>query len=358
MATEPYPARYWETLPNGRIRCTLCPRRCTMAEGQEGFCWVRKNVGGRLVLTTYGKSSGFSVDPIEKKPLNHFFPGTEVLSFGTAGCNLGCKFCQNWDISKSRETEILSVSASPEEIAVTAAREKIKSVAFTYNDPVIFLEYAVDTAIECRKRDIKTVAVTAGYISDEPRREFFQYMDAANVDLKGFSEEFYRKYTGVHLQPVLDTLLYIKNQTHVWLEITTLIIPGLNDSDEEIEAESKWIMDNLGPDVPLHFTAFHPAWKLKEPPPTSPSDLCNARDIAMTAGLRYVFTGNVRDADCQSTWCPVCGEVLIERDWYRILSWNLTPDGRCSKCGESIPGLFEGPPRQVSPYPRRIVPGK
>ena len=329
-----------------------------MAEGQEGFCWVRKNVGGQLVLTTYGKSSGFCVDPIEKKPLNHFYPGTEVLSFGTAGCNMGCKFCQNWDISKSREMETLSATATPEQIAVSADEEGIKSVAFTYNDPVIFLEYAVDTAIECHKRNIKTVAVTAGYICEEPRREFFGHMDAANVDLKAFSEEFYQKYTGTHLQPVLDTLLYLKKETDVWLEITTLIIPGLNDSEEDIAAESEWILKNLGPDIPLHFTAFHPAWKLMEPPPTSPSDLSNARDIAMSVGLRYVFTGNVHDVDCQSTWCHNCGETLIERDWYRLLTWNLTPDGRCTNCGTPCAGHFEKKPRQPAFSRRRVFPGK
>lgn len=328
-----------------------------MAEGQEGFCWVRKNEHGRLVLTTYGKSSGFCVDPIEKKPLNHFYPGTEVLSFGTAGCNMGCKFCQNWDISKSRQVETLSTKASPEQIAVSAVENGIKSVAFTYNDPVIFLEYAVDTAIECRKRDIRTVAVTAGYICDKPREEFFRYMDAANVDLKAFSEEFYQKYTGAHLQPVLDTLIHLKRKTDIWLEVTTLVIPGLNDSDEEIESEAKWIMDNLGPDVPLHFSAFHPAWKLTEPPPTSPSDLCNARDIAMSAGLRYVFTGNVHDVDCQSTWCHSCGEILIKRDWYTLLDWNLTPDGRCNKCGEPCAGHFEEKPDIKDFHRRRVFPG-
>ncbi len=358
MSSIFHPARYGETLENGRIRCNLCPRFCTMAEVQDGFFWVRKNAGGQLVLTTYGKSSGFCVDPIEKKPLNHFYPGTEVLSFGTAGCNMGCKFCQNWDISKSREMETLSSTATPEQIAVSADEDGIKSVAFTYNDPVIFLEYAVDTAIECHKRNIKTVAVTAGYICEEPRREFFGHMDAANVDLKAFSEEFYQKYTGTHLQPVLDTLLYLKKETDVWLEITTLIIPGLNDSEEDIAAESEWILKNLGPDVPLHFTAFHPAWKLMEPPPTSPSDLSNARDVAMSAGLHYVFTGNVHDVDCQSTWCHNCGEVLIERDWYRLLTWNLTPDGCCANCGTPCAGHFEKKPRQPAFSRRRVFPGK
>jgi len=358
MKTRSHPARYWETLENERIRCNLCPRFCTMSEGQEGFCWVRKNEGGRLVLTTYGKSSGFCADPIEKKPLNHFFPGSQVLSFGTAGCNMGCKFCQNWDISKSRETQTLSSKASPEQIAITAAEEGIKSVAFTYNDPVIFLEYAVDTAVECHRRNVKTVAVTAGYICDEPRREFFSHMDAANVDLKAFNEDFYYKYTGAHLQPILDTLLYIKNETDTWLEITTLVIPGLNDSNREIREMAQWISRNLGPDVPLHFSAFHPAWKLKEPGPTPPQTLTRAREIALGEGLRYVFTGNVHDPGGQSTWCHNCGELLIERDWYQLGTWNLTDDGRCSSCGESCAGYFEEAPRQSGPTRRRIFPGR
>ena len=309
------------------------------------------------MLTTYGKSSGFCVDPIEKKPLNHFYPGTEVLSFGTAGCNMGCKFCQNWDISKSRQTATLSSAARPDQIAATAAEDEIKSVAFTYNDPVIFIEYAIDTAIECRKRDIKTVAVTAGYICEKPREDFFNHMDAANVDLKSFSDEFYQKYTGARLQAVLDTLLHIKHETGTWLEITTLIIPGLNDSSPEIEAESQWIMENLGPDVPLHFSAFHPAWKLTGPPPTPPETLARARDIALRQGLRYVFTGNVHDPAGQSTWCHKCGSRLIGRNWYDLLEWNLTEDGRCGSCGEPCAGVFGVKPRQPEPGRRRIFPG-
>ncbi len=353
-----FPARYGERLENGRIKCNLCPRFCTMADGQEGFCWVRKNEGGKLVLTTYGRSSGFCIDPIEKKPLNHFFPGSQVLSFGTAGCNMGCKFCQNWDISKSRQTQTLSSAAFPEQIASAAVEEGIKSVAFTYNDPVIFLEYAVDTAIECRKRNIKTVAVTAGYICEDPRKEFFEHMDAANVDLKSFSENFYYKYTGAHLQPVLETLRYIRHQTDTWLEITTLVIPGLNDSDAEIREEAKWILDNLGPEVPLHLSAFHPAWKLKNPPPTPPETLSRARDIALSEGLRYVFTGNVHDSGGQSTWCHKCGELLIERDWYQLGRWNLTPEGKCASCGEPCAGYFDKMPVNSAPGRRRISPDR
>lgn len=352
-----HPARFWHGLADGRIQCDLCPRFCRLRDGQRGLCFVRANQGGSMVLTTYGRSSGFCVDPIEKKPLNHFFPGSAVLSFGTAGCNLACRYCQNWDISKSRQVDTLADHAAPGTIARAASELGCRSVAFTYNDPVIFLEYAVDTAAACHESGVKTVAVTAAEILAEPRAEFFAAMDAANVDLKAFSEDFYQRYTGAHLQPVLDTLLYLKNKTDVWFEITTLVIPGLNDAAEDIEAEAKWIMDNLGPDIPLHFSAFHPAWKLTEPPPTSPSDLCAARDIAMSAGLRYVFTGNVHDVDCQSTWCHNCGEVLIERDWYTLLNWNLTTDGRCGRCGEKCAGHFEGRPALQGFHRRRIFPG-
>ena len=260
------PTRYWHRVEDGRIQCDLCPRFCKLHAGQRGLCFVRANHGNEIVLTSYGRSSGFCVDPIEKKPLNHFLPGTPVLSFGTAGCNLACKFCQNWDISKSRETDTLADAASPEKIARVAEQLGCRSVAYTYNDPVIFMEYAIDVAKACRERGIKSVAVTAGYITDEPRREFFQYMDAANVDLKAFTERFYWKITGGHLQPVLDTLVYLKRETDVWFELTTLLIPGENDSDAELDAMTRWVVENLGPDVPMHFTAFHPDWKMLDTP--------------------------------------------------------------------------------------------
>lgn len=336
-----HPARWWHTLEDGRIQCDLCPRDCRLHEGQRGLCFVRKMEGGRMVLTTYGRSSGFCVDPIEKKPLNHFYPGTSVFSFGTAGCNLACKFCQNWDISKSREMDTLMDAASPAEIARTAARLQCKSVAYTYNDPVIFAEYAIDTAVECRKLGIQNVAVTAGYIHPEPAREFFAVMDAANVDLKGFTDAFYVKYCGGHLQPVLDTLQYLVHETSVWVEITTLLIPTLNDSDTEIRQLSEWVLKALGPDVPLHFTAFHPDWKLKDLPPTPPATLTRARRIAREVGLRYVYTGNVHDPQGGTTYCPACGTALIERDWYEILGYRLTADGRCPQCDTPIAGRFQ-----------------
>lgn len=339
-----HPARYWHLLDDERIQCDVCPRYCKLRDGQRGLCFVRKREGDQLVLTTYGRSSGFAIDPIEKKPLNHFLPGTPVLSFGTAGCNLSCKFCQNWDISKSREMDTLMQQAAPNTIAHAAKELGCRSVAYTYNDPVIFLEYAVDTAKECRAQGIKNVAVTAGYITEEARPEFFQYMDAVNVDLKGFTNAFYKKLCAGELDPVLDTLKYIKHETSAWLEITTLIVPGSNDSDEELQQMSRWIMDNLGPDVPLHFSAFHPDWKMTDTPATPPQTLQRARKIAMESGLHYVYTGNVHDVEGGTTFCHQCGAALIKRDWYTLLEWHLDKKGHCQYCGAQCAGVFDSKP--------------
>ena len=339
---EPITAtKYWQPAKDGRIQCNICPRHCKLAEGQRGFCFVRACRTGQIELTTYGRSSGFCVDPIEKKPLFHFLPGSPVLSFGTAGCNLGCVFCQNADISHSREMDTLADAASPALIAKTAQTLRCRSVAFTYNEPHIFHEYAVDTAKECRKLGIKTVAVTAGYVCPEPRKEFYASMDAANVDLKGFTEEFYQKYTGTHLAPVLETLCYLKKDTSVWLEITTLLIPGLNDSKKEVQSMTQWIVKNLGQDVPLHFTAFHPAYKLAGPPATPASTLFKARDIARANGIRYCYTGNIPDPEGETTFCHSCGKKLIGRDSYEITDWNLKGNGLCQFCGTACPGIFE-----------------
>jgi len=336
-------ARYWHPLPDGRIQCDLCPRFCRLRDGQRGLCFVRRCQDQSMVLTTYGRSSGFCVDPIEKKPLNHFLPGSPILSFGTAGCNLTCRFCQNWDISKSRQTDVLADQASPETIARAARQLGCRSVAFTYNDPVIFLEYAVDVASACRELGIKTVAVTAGEICPEPRAEFFAHMDAANVDLKAFSEAFYRKICGGSLQVVLASLEYLANETDVWFELTTLLIPGENDSDAELEEMSQWVVDHLGPDVPMHFTAFHPDWKMLDKPPTPPSTLSRAREIARKNGVRHVYTGNVHDPEGSSTYCHACGCQLIDRDWYVLGKYHLTNGGCCQSCGAECPGRFDGP---------------
>jgi pyruvate formate lyase activating enzyme len=341
MTENLYPGRWWHRLDDGRIQCDLCPRDCRLHDGQRGACFVRQNIGGAMVLTTYGRSSGFCIDPIEKKPLHHFYPGSSVLSFGTAGCNLACKFCQNWDISKSKDMDRLMDQASPEEIALAAQRAGAKSVAFTYNDPVIFAEYAMDTADASHAHGIKTVAVTAGYIHAEPRREFYAKMDAANVDLKAFTDDFYFKLTGAHLEPVLDTLRYIHHETRTWLEITTLLIPGKNDSDDELQAMTRWIARELGPEVPLHFSAFHPDYRMGDIPPTPARTLSRAREIAMNNGLHYVYTGNVHDTDGGTTYCPSCQTPLIVRDWYRIDDYRLTDDGHCPKCAAKIAGHFE-----------------
>jgi pyruvate formate lyase activating enzyme len=331
---------YWSRLKDGKLVCELCPRECKLGEGQRGLCFVRAREGDEVVLTTYGRSSGFAVDPIEKKPLNHFLPGTPVFSFGTAGCNLTCKFCQNWDISKSRKMDTLADAAGPEEIADTARRLGCRSVAFTYNDPVIFLEYARDVAAACKDRGIRTVAVTAGYVNPKPRADFFSFIDAANVDLKAFDDGFYRRVAGGRLDPVLDTLRYLRNETGVWFEITNLVIPGHNDADDDIRKLSDWIVEELGPDVPLHFSAFHPSYKMLTVPPTSRETLRHARNLAKQAGVRHVYTGNVHDPEGDTTFCGGCGTALIRRDWYEILAWNLV-EGCCPECGVRCAGVFE-----------------
>jgi pyruvate formate lyase activating enzyme len=346
---EAVPTKYWHLLDDGRVQCDLCPRFCKLHEGQRGLCFVRANYQGKVVLTTWGRSSGFVIDPIEKKPLNHFLPGTPVLSFGTAGCNLACKFCQNWDISKSREMDTLMDLATPEKLAYKAKELGCRSIAFTYNDPVIFHEYAIDVAQACHEHDIKTVAVTAGYVCPEPRTEFYRYMDAANVDLKAFSERFYKKITGSHLQPVLETLTYLKHETDVWFELTTLLIPGENDSEQEVTEMCQWVVEHLGPDVPMHFSVFHPDWKMMDKPSTPPQTVRRARDIAIEQGVRYAYVGNMHDMQADSTWCHQCGSLLIGRDWYRLSAWQLDEAGCCLNCGTPCAGVFESMPGHWGP---------
>jgi len=336
--------RYWHALDDGRVQCDVCPRACKLRDGQRGLCFVRGAEAGRIKLFSYGRSSGFCVDPIEKKPLNHFLPGTSVLSFGTAGCNLACKFCQNWDMSKSREMDTLADSAGPEDLAQAAERLGCASIAFTYNDPVVFMEYAIDAAQAGRARGIKSVAVTAGYMCAEPRAEFYRHMDAANVDLKAFTERFYYKICGGALAPVLETLEYLKRETNVWFEITTLLIPGENDSDGELDQMTLWIVENLGPDVPLHFTAFHPDYKLRDKPHTPHATLIRAYDIARSCGLKHVYVGNVDDALRSSTYCAGCGERLIERTRYTISDSKIDHGGACVQCGAALTGVFDGAP--------------
>jgi pyruvate formate lyase activating enzyme len=339
-----HPTKYWTRLADGRVQCDVCPRACRLNEGQRGLCFVRARDKDAIVLTTYGRSSGFCVDPIEKKPLNHFLPGTPILSFGTAGCNLTCKFCQNWDISKSRELDTLADRASPERIARTAEALGCRSVAYTYNDPVIFHEYAIDVADACRARGIKSVAVTAGYQCKDARAEFYAHMDAANVDLKGFTEHFYHQICGGHLEAVKETLVYLRRETRVWFEITTLLIPDENDSVAEIESLTQWVIEALGRDVPLHFTAFHPDFRMLDKPPTPLATLVRARDIAMKNGVRYAYTGNLHNPRGESTHCHACGELLVRRDRYVLSTYNLTDDGRCRACGQAWAGVVDGRP--------------
>lgn len=335
---------WWHHTEDGRIQCDLCPRACKLHAGQRGFCFVRQARDGAVVLTSYGRASGFCIDPIEKKPLNHFYPGTSVLSFGTAGCNLGCRFCQNWDISKAREMDRLGDWAAPETIAEAAVQAGCRSIAFTYNDPVIFAEYAIDCAQAARARGLKAVAVSAGYITPQARRDFFAHMDAANIDLKAFTEQFYHKLCFAALGPVLDTLRWLKHETSVWFEVTTLLIPGHNDSEEEVAQLCDWFVQNLGPDVPLHFTAFHPDFKMQDVPPTPAATLVRARRQALAAGLHHVYTGNIHDVAGQSTYCAHCGTLLIERDWYRLGRWHLDAQGRCRACGTRLAGHFDATP--------------
>ena len=356
MSYEGAPGRWWHA-EGDKIRCDLCPRACLVGDGQRAFCFVRENRGGQMVLSTYGRSSGFCIDPIEKKPLNHFYPGTSVLSFGTAGCNLGCKFCQNWDISKAREDDRLQQRTTPEAIARAARDHGAASVAFTYNDPVIFAEWAIDVAAACRELGVKTVAVTAGYISPAARGDFYAAMDAANVDLKGFTDGFYHKLCFAHLQPVLDTLVWLAHEAKTWFEVTTLLIPGLNDSDAELDQLTTWFARELGPDVPLHFTAFHPDFKLTDLHATPPATLQRARAIAKAAGLHHVYTGNVHDTAGQSTYCASCGAVVIERDWYRLGAWNLR-DGKCGACGAALAGRFAEQPGAWGARRLRVLVGE
>jgi pyruvate formate lyase activating enzyme len=341
VAETSWPTSWWHRLDDGRLRCDVCPRGCALHDGQRGLCFVRRREADAIVLTTYGRSSGFCVDPIEKKPLAHFLPGTPVLSFGTAGCNLACRFCQNWSISKSREVDTLADEAAPEQVAEAAVRLGCRSVAFTYNDPVIFLEYAIDVADACRARGVKAVAVTAGYVEPGPARELFSHMDAANVDLKSFRERSYRDVCAGHLAPVLETLRYLANETDVWLELTTLVVPGMNDGDDELDEMTRWVVEHLGPSVPMHFTAFRPDWKLRDRPPTPPASLTRARRVATANGVRYAYTGNVHDPEGQTTRCHACGALVIGRDDGDLVGWELDARGACRACGAVCEGVFE-----------------
>lgn len=332
-------AKWWEHKENGKILCTLCPRYCTIGEGQKGFCYIRENVDNKLYSIGYGRPTGFAIDPIEKKPLSHFLPGTDILSFGTAGCNLGCKFCQNWTTSKSKIDEINSLYATPEKVVELAKKHQVPSIAYTYNDPTIFGEYVIDISKIAREENLKSVMVTAGYIDKNARKDVYKYIDAANVDLKAFTENFYHKLTFSHLSDILETLLWIKNETDVWLEITTLLIPDENDSEDEVKQLCNWIVENLGENIPLHFTAFHPDFKMNDKPKTPFSTLDMARNIAISEGVNYCYVGNVHNLEGQTTYCPNCNEPIIIRDWHSVLDIKII-DAECPKCKNGIAGVF------------------
>jgi len=332
-------AQWWEPVENGKILCTLCPRYCKIGEGQPGFCYIRQNHNGKLYSIGYGRPTGFAIDPIEKKPLSHFYPGSSILSFGTAGCNLGCRFCQNWSISKAKLDDSNSFYASPEDVVKLAKKYNAPSIAFTYNDPTIFGEYVIDISKIAREEGIKTVMVTAGYIDKNARKDIYKYIDAANVDLKGFTDRFYFKLTFSHLNDILDTLIWLKKETNVWFEITTLLIPGENDSAEEIKNECGWILNNLGDEIPLHFTAFHPDFKMMDKSITPADTLSSARGTAISMGIKYCYVGNVHNVEGQTTYCPNCNTALIKRDWHSVII-NKLVGNNCYKCGAEISGRF------------------
>ncbi len=342
-------ARWWEAELGNRVHCYLCPRHCHIGEDQSGFCYIRVNQGGKLYNLGYGSPAALQVDPIEKKPLNHFLPGTKVFSLGTAGCNMGCFFCQNWDISKSKHDQVHSSAVPPEDVPLLALKYGCSSIAFTYNEPTIWGEYVVDICRAAKQYGLPTVMVTNGYITRDAFHDIYDHVDAANVDLKAFTEDFYGKITLTHLAPVLETLLWLKRETDVWFELTNMMIPTLNDDPAETRKLSEWILDNLGPDVPIHFTAFHPDFKLNDKPHTPPEALHLARAIAREVGLHHVYEGNIQDAAGDTT-CPNCKEILIRRTWHKVMS-NVLDDGRCPHCKHAIPGRWKAPVIATSESP-------
>jgi len=333
-----YPAMWQEKVFDKAVRCNLCPYRCILREGQVGQCGVRKNIGGKLYSLNYGKVVAFNIDPVEKKPLFHFLPGSYALSLASAGCNLHCKFCQNWEISQRTADEVPFQKLAPEDIVAFAKKHGCSSIAYTYSEPVVFYELMYNTAKLAKKEGVHNIMVTAGFINPEPLKELLKYMDAVKVDLKGFSKDFYKNVVFGDRDVILNNLKIIK-QSGVWLEIVNLVIPTLNDSSVEIKEMCQWIKDNLGTDVPLHFSRFYPMYKMKNLPPTPVETLEKAREIALSVGLKYVYIGNVPGHPAESTYCPKCGRLLIKRQGYKILENNVI-EGRCKFCREEIPGVF------------------
>ncbi|MBN1426586.1 AmmeMemoRadiSam system radical SAM enzyme [Candidatus Fermentibacteria bacterium] len=331
-------AKYWNPIEQQRVACTLCPRGCEVADRERGYCGVRENVGGRYVTLVYGRAVAANVDPIEKKPLFHFLPGTTAFSIATAGCNMECKFCQNWDISQFRPEQIRSTDLFPTDVAAAARGRSCASIAYTYSEPVIFYEYMLDSAIEGHRLGVRSVMISNGYILKEPLLELLPRLDAVKVDLKAFTDTFYQKLCAGKLQPVLDSLRWIKEQG-TWLEIVDLILPTQNDGEGEILALSEWIVDELGPDVPVHFSQFHPTYRIRNLPRTPVSTLERCYRIAKNAGLNFVYLGNVPGLGYENTLCPGCGTTLIRRVGFTVLS-NTLKEGACPSCGRAIPGVW------------------
>lgn len=331
---------FWTELANGCLRCDVCPRQCQLRDQQVGYCSARKRQENKIVLISYGLTSGLSIDPVEKKPLYHFLPGIKVLSFGGWGCNLACQFCQNSSLVHSQSFEVGAVALTPEQIAMSAQEQDCAGVAFTYNEPIIAAEYVIDCAKACHQCGVKTIAVSNGYVLEEARRQFFGEIDAVNIDLKSFTEDFYQRICSGHLQPVLDTLRYLVNETPVWVEITNLIIPGKNDNVSEINELTRWIVQELGTQVPLHFSAFHPSFRMKNNPACGLVILERAREIAMENGIKFVYLGNVRHPNGSNTFCPSCNQLLIDRSGFSVSNHLVLSDGSCSYCGCAIPGVW------------------
>ena len=322
------------------VQCELCPRYCVLNEGQRGECGIRVNLNDELVALTYSRPCTLHTDPIEKKPLFHFLPGSKIFSLATAGCTLHCKNCQNWEISQTRPEEVEAYVLSPGEAAEAALREELPSIAYTYTDPAAYYEYALDTCIEARKRGLRNVLVTAAWVNPVPFKNLLQYTDAANIDLKAFSDRFYREVCRGSLKPVLENLL-LARKAGIHLEVTNLLLPGMNDTDEEIKGLSRWIRENLGVDTPLHFSRFFPRYQMQYLPPTPSETLLRAREIALSEGMRYVYIGNFHENPQEITACPFCGKELIVRSGYVILENHLSSNGFCPKCNQRIAGVWK-----------------
>ena len=331
-------ARYYEKLPNRKIKCTLCPRSCIIDDLERGYCGVRENRQGAYYTLVYGKPCTIHVDPIEKKPLFHFLPASSALSLATVGCNVFCKFCQNWEISQSRPEQVSAMRVSPDEMALRAIQQNCHVVAFTYSEPVVFAEYMYDVAAVAKKSEIRSVMISNGFIQKQPMRDLCTVLDGVKIDLKAFTERFYRELVSGELKPVLDTLVLLR-QEKIWFEIVYLVIPGENDDRNELASLSRWIRSELGEDVPLHFTRFYPQYRMTNLPPTPIKTLQEARNIALDAGVHYVYTGNVPGDKGENTYCPACGKLLIRRLGYTVVENNLKSSS-CPACQKIIAGVW------------------